>query len=150
MIISGCAGIQPPPGVAPVEKALVVSGYCRCGKCCGWERNWFGRPIFTSGPKKGQVKQVGVTSSGAHARYGTIAADISKYPYGTVMYVEGYGYGRVEDTGGEIKGDRIDLYFGSHRRAEAWGRKTMRVKVWLVAPPGSGKPAAPSAQGAKQ
>jgi len=53
------------------------------------------------------------------------------YPFGTVFYIEGYGYGRVEDRGGAIKGERIDLFFLSHRRALRWGRRTVRAKVWL-------------------
>ena len=36
---------------------------------------------------------------GRRARLGTIAADTRRYPFGTIMYVPGYGYGRVEDRG---------------------------------------------------
>jgi 3D (Asp-Asp-Asp) domain-containing protein len=77
-----------------------------------------------------------MTASGVMARSGTIAADTSLYPFGTVLYIEGYGYGRVEDRGGAIKGARLDLWFPSHRAALAWGRrKQTPVKVWRV-PPG--------------
>lgn len=80
---------------------------------------------------KGQPKQVGVTASGTRARPGTIAADPKFYPFGTVMYVPGYGYGRVEDTGGDIKGPaRIDLFYRTHQRALRWGRQTVDVRVW--------------------
>jgi 3D (Asp-Asp-Asp) domain-containing protein len=48
------------------------------------------------------------------------------------MYIEGYGYGRVEDRGGGIKGEHIDLYFPTHRQALQWGRQVKRVKVWPV------------------
>ena len=64
-------------------------------------------------------------------RPGTIAADPSIYPYGTVMHVPGYGYGRVEDTGGAIKGKHIDLYRPNHWFARLWGVRTKKVKVWL-------------------
>ena len=88
------------------------------------------RPVFSSGPNKGKVKKVGITASGSKVRHGTIAADTSIYPFGTIMYVEGYGYGRVEDRGGAIKGNRIDLYFPSHKTALKWGKRTKTVKVW--------------------
>ncbi len=61
---------------------------------------------------------------------GTIAADTTYYPFGTRMYVPGYGWGTVEDRGGAIKGpDRIDLYFSSHEEALNWGRQTLDVEV---------------------
>lgn len=61
---------------------------------------------------------------------GTIAADTKYYPFGTHMYVPGYGHGVVEDRGGAIKGpNRIDLYFNSHSDALTWGRKKVRVIV---------------------
>jgi 3D (Asp-Asp-Asp) domain-containing protein len=110
---------------------MVVTGYCKCGKCCNWRRNWLGRPVIKSGPNKGKRKKVGYTASGVKAKIGTIAADTSRYPFGTVMHVPGYGYGRVEDRGGDIKGDRIDLFFKSHKAAVQWGKKELRVKVWL-------------------
>lgn len=127
----GCVRIRPPEGVDPVERKLVVTGYCKCGKCCGWHRNWLLMPVYSSGPSRGKRKQVGITASGEMAGYGTIAADTSIYPFGTVMYVEGYGWGRVEDRGGMIKGNRIDLFFHNHRRAEKWGRQNKNVKVWM-------------------
>ena len=61
---------------------------------------------------------------------GTIAADTRHYPFGTRMYVPGYGWGRVEDRGGDIKGYRLDLFFRSHRDALAWGRAKKKVTVW--------------------
>lgn len=61
---------------------------------------------------------------------GTIAADTRYYPMGTRMYVPGWGYGRVEDRGGAIKGPRrLDLFFRSHGQAQEWGRRP--VKVWI-------------------
>ena len=47
------------------------------------------------------------------------------------MKVPGYGYGKVEDRGGAIKGEHIDLYFKSHRDALKWGKKTLKVEVWV-------------------
>lgn len=65
------------------------------------------------------------------AEKGTIAADTRYYPFGTEMYVPGYGWGRVEDRGGAIKGpNRIDLYFDSHDEALQWGRRQVNVKIY--------------------
>lgn len=61
---------------------------------------------------------------------GTIAADTKYYPFGTRMYVPGYGWGTVEDRGGAIKGpNRIDLFFDSHSDALRWGRRKVRVQI---------------------
>ena len=61
---------------------------------------------------------------------GTIAADTKYYPFGTRMYIPGYGWGVVEDKGGAIKGpDRIDLFFDSHADAIQWGRKKVNVEI---------------------
>lgn len=131
LLLGGCARIRPPRRVDPVVRTMIVTGYCKCGKCCGWRRTWYGKPVHVSGPNKGKRKKVGITASGTQARVGAIAADTSRYPFGTVMSVPGYGYGRVEDRGSAITGNHIDLFFKSHRDAVAWGRKTLRVKVWV-------------------
>lgn len=61
---------------------------------------------------------------------GTIAADTRYYPFGTEMFVPGYGWGIVEDRGGAIKGpNRLDLYFDSHGDALQWGRKKVHVEI---------------------
>ena len=56
------------------------------------------------------------------------------FPYGTVMYIEGYGYGRVEDTGSGLKGEHVEIFFRSHGAATEWGRQRLRARVWF--PPG--------------
>lgn len=61
---------------------------------------------------------------------GTIAADTKYYPFGTRMFVPGYGWGEVMDRGSAIKGpNRIDLYFDSHGDALRWGRRKLQVKI---------------------
>lgn len=49
------------------EHELLVTGYCNCGKCCGWRKKWFffGEPVYNYGKMKGKPKKVGVTASGA-------------------------------------------------------------------------------------
>jgi len=129
----GCASIRPPRGVPARTVTIETTGYCKCGQCCGWHRSWIPpfRPVYSSGPNKGKSKKVGITASGTKGHRGTIAADPRYYPFGTVMYVPGYGYGKVEDVGSAIKGRaRIDLYFSSHQKALNWGRKRVPVEVW--------------------
>lgn len=63
-------------------------------------------------------------------RAGTIAADTRHYPFGTRIYVPGYGWGIVEDRGGAIKGpNRLDVYLNSHRKALQWGRQKVKVTI---------------------
>lgn len=130
-LAGGCAAVRPPEGRPSMERPLLTTGYCACGSCCGWRRSCLLQPVYAAGPRRGEPKAVGVTSSGTHARRGTIAADTARYPYGTVMYVPGYGYGRVEDTGSAIRDDHIDLFFPSHREAIDWGRRNRVVRIWL-------------------
>ncbi len=61
---------------------------------------------------------------------GTIAADTRYYPFGTRMYVPGYGWGTVEDRGSAIKGpNRLDLFFDSYDGAMQWGRRRVVVQI---------------------
>lgn len=108
------------------DKSLVmVTGYCNCGKCCGWKRSWFGfgAPVYDYGKLKGKPKKVGITATGKKAKMGTIAADPKVFKFGTKMTIPGYGEGVVEDIGGAIKGKHIDLWFPSHEAAKKWGVK---------------------------
>lgn len=113
------------------EHELLVTGYCNCGKCCGWRKKWlfFGEPVYNYGKMKGMPKKVGVTASGAVAAKGTIAADPAVYPFGTRIGIPGYGLGIVQDIGGSIKGTHIDIWFPSHEEAFAWGARKLKVKV---------------------
>jgi len=120
----------PPPGAGRVV-VMETTGYCPCGKCCGWKRDWLGRPVYAYGPNKGKPKKVGVCADGTRARYGTVAADTRYYPFGTRMYIPGYGYGVVHDRGKAIQGPyRIDLFFPRHSDAVRWGRRRLRVIVF--------------------
>ena len=131
---SGCLAerIRPPSSRTSTVMAFEVTGYCNCGDCCNWERSWFGlgSAVVAGGPNKGRSKNVGVTASGTRARHGTVAADTAVLPFGSTVYVPGYGYGRVEDRGGAITGNSLDLWFSSHEEAMQWGRRKMYVRVW--------------------
>ncbi|MDF2924285.1 MAG: hypothetical protein K0R57_3199 [Paenibacillaceae bacterium] len=77
--------------------------------------------------------EYGVTYSGVKVRkddFSTIAADPKVFPLGTIMYVPGYGFGVVADTGGAIKGHKIDLYFATRQQVyEQWGKRKVRVYI---------------------
>jgi hypothetical protein len=63
-------------------------------------------------------------------RTGTLAADTDFYPFGTRMYVPGYGWGRVEDRGGAIKGpNKLDVFVSNHRQTRSWGRRQLEVTI---------------------
>lgn len=136
-LLGGCRTGRIGAGDIPADRRgrpdtirMEVTAYCPCGECCNWRRNWLGRPVIASGPSKGRRKAVGITASGTEAAPGTIAADPKLFPFGTVMYVPGYGYGRVEDTGRDIVGKRLDVYYPRHGRAEDWGRQALDIRVW--------------------
>ncbi len=134
--LAGCRSFRRPEmdirGRTKTVVRMEVTGYDSGPRSCNWKRNWYGRPVIASGPNKGKPKAVGITASGKRAKRGTAAADPKYYPFGTVMYVPGYGWAVVEDTGGAIKGpNRLDLWFGTEREALKWGRrKGVAVSVW--------------------
>lgn len=71
------------------------------------------------------------TATGSKPKEGrTIAVDPRVIPYGTLVYIEGYGYYIAEDTGGAIKGNRIDIFINDYNKAMKLGRKT--ATVWIL------------------
>ncbi|WP_252502570.1 3D domain-containing protein [Sporosarcina sp. Marseille-Q4943] len=75
----------------------------------------------------------GITSTGINLKRNpdakVIAVDPSIIPLGTKVYVEGYGYAIAGDTGGSIKGNKIDVFFPSKSEAYKWGRKDVKIKI---------------------
>lgn len=61
--------------------------------------------------------------------YSTIAVDPKVIPYGTKLFVEGYGFAIAADTGTAIKGNKIDVYFNTLKQARAWGAKYVKVYI---------------------
>jgi 3D (Asp-Asp-Asp) domain-containing protein len=80
--------------------------------------------------------EYGITFSGIkvirdNKALSTIAADPKVFPLGTLLFIPGYGYGVVADTGSAIKGNKIDLFFNSKDEVyKEWGKK--QVKVFVV------------------
>ena len=85
-----------------------VTAYCSCAKCCG--------------------KVTGRTASGTHAVAGQTVAASGQFAFGTKLNINGQEY-TVEDRGGAIQGNRIDIYMNSHAEAVAWGVKYLPVQV---------------------
>ncbi|MGM0845865.1 MAG: 3D domain-containing protein [Bacillota bacterium] len=75
----------------------------------------------------------GITYSGVTVKrdlYSTIAADPDVFPIGTILFIPGYGYGVVADTGSAIKGHKLDLYYDTVDEVyEKWGKKDLEVYV---------------------
>ncbi|MFZ5873885.1 MAG: 3D domain-containing protein [Bacillota bacterium] len=71
----------------------------------------------------------GYTATMTRPRIGVIAVDPEVIPYKTLVYVENYGYFRAEDTGGAIKGNRIDIYMHTREEALQFGRRWVDVKI---------------------
>ena len=71
----------------------------------------------------------GMTKSGVRAGYGVVAVDPAVIPLGTRLYIKGYGSAIAGDTGGAIRGNRIDLGFDSSDAAFAFGARPVRVYI---------------------
>ncbi|MCM1082690.1 MAG: 3D domain-containing protein [Clostridium sp.] len=90
---------------------FTLTAYCPCTICCG---QW-------SNPANP------TTASGTTATAGrTIAADTSRFPFGTQLVINGQVY-TVEDVGGAIQGNKIDIYFNTHQEAINFGRQSAQV-----------------------
>lgn len=83
--------------------------------------------------KSPEHPEYGITYSGIKVKrdlYSTIAADLSVFPLGTILYIPDYGYGVVADIGGAIKGNKIDLYFDTVDEVYSnWGKQEIEVYV---------------------
>lgn len=71
----------------------------------------------------------GITAMGTRARVGEIAVDPRIIPLGTNVYIEGVGARRAEDTGGNIKGNTIDIYMDTHAECIRWGVRYVTIYI---------------------
>lgn len=71
----------------------------------------------------------GITASGIPARWGIVAVDPRVIPLGTQLYIPGYGHALAADTGGAIKGMKIDLCMEDASQAWRFGRRNIKVYV---------------------
>ena len=89
-------------------KTYKITAYCPCSKCCG--------------------KSTGRTASGTKATAGRTVAAPSNFAFGTKLNIGGHIY-TVEDRGGAINGNKIDIYVSSHQAALQWGVRYLTVSV---------------------
>ena len=85
-----------------------ITAYCPCAKCCG--------------------KTNGRTASGTTATAGRTVAASSKFAFGTKLNIGGHIY-TVEDRGGAINGNKIDIFVNTHAEALQWGVRYLNVSV---------------------
>lgn len=76
-----------------------ITGYDICVECCG--------------------KTDGITASGAYATVGRTVAASGEFSFGTVIYIEGIGERVVEDRGGSVNGNHIDVLCNNHEECYA-------------------------------
>ena len=85
-----------------------ITAYCSCAKCCG--------------------KATGRTAMGTKATAGRTVAASGKFAFGTKLNINGHVY-TVEDRGGAIIGNKLDIFVNSHAEALAWGVRYLPVSV---------------------
>jgi 3D (Asp-Asp-Asp) domain-containing protein len=75
----------------------------------------------------------GITATGINLRKNpnqkVISVDPRVIKLGSKVYVPGYGYAIAADTGGAIKGNKIDVFIPSEKAAIQWGRKTLKIQI---------------------
>ena len=95
---------------------------------------------YEAGPrstgKRPGDKGYGITASGARAKRGTVAVDPRVIPLGTKLYVKSltpgvpdYGFAIAQDTGGAIKGNKIDLFMDTVWECLQFGRRPVMVYI---------------------
>lgn len=117
-------GTRPDPGKAPTKYKKVITctatAYDLSFQSCG---------------KRPGDRGYGITASGTQAKYGTVAVDPRVIPLGTKLYIEStdgkikYGYCTAEDTGGAIKGNKVDLFYPSYSDCMQFGRRSVKVYI---------------------
>ncbi|MEK3866757.1 3D domain-containing protein [Paenibacillus sp. FSL H7-0716] len=114
------------PVAAPAEDQIITSmKVMATGYTAGYE----------STGKTSKHPEYGITYSGVKVRrdkntVSTIAADPKVLPLGSILYIPGYGYAIVADTGSAIKGRKIDLYFATTKQVyKEWGKKSVVVQL---------------------
>lgn len=107
---SGASGKASEVNSGGANGSYTLTFYCPCERCSeGWGRS---------------------TASGAKARAGRTVAAPTGLAFGTRLDIEGFGVRVVEDRGGAIKGNILDVFVESHEEALKLGRiKGVKVRV---------------------
>ena len=105
-------------GITPKITTLNASAYCACYKCCG--------------------KTNGITASGKKASAWYTVAAGKAYPMGTIIYIPALsgkangGWFVVQDRGGAISNNKLDIFVGSHSEALQFGRRNLECYIYMV------------------
>ena len=85
--------------------------------------------VETTAYTLGEGSGTGLTAIGIAPYEGIVAVDPNVIPYYTKLYIPGYGIAMAGDTGGSIKGNRLDVFMNDWHKAIQWGRRTLDVYV---------------------
>ncbi|KFM99366.1 enterotoxin [Bacillus clarus] len=120
--------VQEKPAAKPVAKAVETSGPSG-GREITVEATAYTAHPGENGTYGGRVLTAMGHDLTANPNMKVIAVDPKVIPLGSKVWVEGYGEAIAGDTGGAIKGNRIDVLVGSDSTADNWGRKSVKVKI---------------------
>lgn len=104
-------------GKTPTVKTINASAYCACAKCCG--------------------KTNGITASGAKATAWYTVAAGKGYPMGTIIYIPALsnkpngGWFVVQDRGGAISNNKLDIFCSTHNEALQFGRRNLECYIYI-------------------
>ena len=110
-------------GTAAPKRFGSRGGYFGGGKVMSMIATGYSGSAAENGGRSGR------TATGLRIGHGVVAVDPNYIPLGTRLYVEGYGYAVAADTGGAIKGNRIDLGHNSRSEANRVGRRRVKVHI---------------------
>jgi uncharacterized protein YabE (DUF348 family) len=120
----------------PVDKIIKQGGYPLLPVSRSGDIMAYSRVFKAKATAYWAVRGVGstYTASGRKAiwdpdGYSTIAVDANVIPYGTKLFIEGYGFAIAADTGTAIIGNTIDVYFNTYNEACNWGLKYVNVYI---------------------
>jgi LysM repeat protein len=106
-----------------------ATAYCPGTTECGCPVNEKGHSVCT-GPYNDGITASGlpaIAGDGSETNPHLVAVDPGFIPLGTRLYIEGYGYAVAADTGGAIRGRKLDLLLPTHQTALNFGRKQLTV-----------------------
>lgn len=121
---------QPVPEIVAVGTRTLVGPY---RQFLGRESMVFEATAYYPGPRNYGGGVGARTATGMLAQRGVVAVDPAVIPLGTLLYIDGYGYALAADTGGAIRGKRVDLCYNTYEEAIQFGRHP--VKVYILGKP---------------